>query len=248
MFDPSARFRRNPAQSAREFIESDPLVSRQNTLSGTFQPAETPPGTPISSAELSTVETLQDRLAEQEQQDQQQMEGVVRLAEQQRRKRMVEQQEQFGFGQSQAQTGSTGGFAGNRQTPDSYRVPEGVTGTRQQVLQSARGYLGSPYQLGGTTVRGVDCSGLVKAIYSQAGFDIQQHSATWQGRNIPGAKTAVANLQPGDLVAWRDGSHFAIYAGNGMIIDASSRRGTTYRKLWAPESAVYGIKLRFPGD
>jgi len=86
------------------------------------------------------------------------------------------------------------------------------------------------------------------SVYNQAGYDISQHSAGWQGRNIPGVRTSVDNLQPGDIVAWKDGSHIAIYAGNGMIWDAARRTGTSLRQLWAPQSAVYGIKLRFPGE
>jgi len=75
-----------------------------------------------------------------------------------------------------------------------------------------------------------------------------QHSAGWQGRNIPGVRTAVSNLQPGDIVAWKDGSHIAIYAGNGYIIDAASRTGTTTRKLWTSTDNVYGIALRLPEE
>ena len=143
--------------------------------------------------------------------------------------------------------GGQGGFAsvGDQQTPANIG---NLSKSRQDVVRKTASYAGTPYQLGGRTAQGIDCSGLVMAVYNQAGFDIPQHSAGWQGRNIPGVRTSTNNLQPGDIVAWRDGSHIAIYAGNGMIWDASRSRGTSMRKLWAPESAVYGIKLRFPGE
>jgi len=119
---------------------------------------------------------------------------------------------------------------------------------RNQALQLASSYVGNtPYQFGGTSRRGIDCSGLVMMVYNQMGFNITQHSAGWQGRNIPGVRTSIRNLRPGDIVAWRDGSHIAIYAGNGNIIEAA-KPGTMVRvkKLWS--SAVYGIALRFPGE
>jgi cell wall-associated NlpC family hydrolase len=140
-------------------------------------------------------------------------------------------------------------------------IPVGGTGTgkridystlsdsRQKLLGKAQSYLGSPYVLGGTTKEGIDCSGLVMNVYNKAGFDVGQHSATWQGQNIPGVRTTIDNLRPGDLVAWRDGSHIAIYAGNGQIIEAANPAvGTVQRKIWADPSQLFGIKVRLPGD
>lgn len=129
-------------------------------------------------------------------------------------------------------------------------TPDGrLSGSRNRVLQLASGYLGSPYVLGGTTTRGIDCSGLVMMVYNQLGYNITRHSATWQGNNIPGVRTSLRNLRPGDIVAWKDGSHIAIYAGNGQIIESANERvGTVRRNLWAPESAVFGIALRLPGE
>lgn len=121
--------------------------------------------------------------------------------------------------------------------------------SRQKLLNKAQSYLGSPYVLGGTTKQGIDCSGLVMNVYNKAGFDVGQHSATWQGQNIPGVRTTIDKLRPGDLVAWRDGSHIAIYAGNGQIIEAANPTvGTVQRKIWADPSLLFGIKVRLPGD
>ena len=120
--------------------------------------------------------------------------------------------------------------------------------SRNRALQLASSYVGrTPYVLGGRSYQGIDCSGLVMAVYSQLGYRIPVHHAGWQGQNIPGRRTSIANLQPGDIVAWRDGSHIAIYAGNGNIIEAA-RPGTAVRvhPLWSND--VYGIALSFPGD
>jgi cell wall-associated NlpC family hydrolase len=121
--------------------------------------------------------------------------------------------------------------------------------SRQNLLKNAQSYVGSPYVLGGTTKQGIDCSGLVMNVYNKAGFDVGQHSATWQGQSIPGVRTTVDKLRPGDLVAWRDGSHIAIYAGDGQIIEAANTRvGTVQRNIWASPDQIFGIKIRLPGD
>jgi len=157
--------------------------------------------------------------------------------------------------QYQAQNQMFGGAAPNQigvfntQTGQAMPVTQTNTaGPRGQVLSVAQGLVGSPYRLGGTTAQGIDCSGLVMVAYSRAGIDVSEHSASWQGRNIPGVITSIDNLEPGDLVAWHDGSHIAIYAGNGMIIDASRSKGTSVRPLWAPRDQVYGVRVNFPGD
>lgn len=136
------------------------------------------------------------------------------------------------------------GSAGTAWKPDG-----SLSDSRNTVLSEASKYLGTPYVLGGKSTKGIDCSGLVMMVYNKLGYNINRHSATWQGRNIPGVRTSIKNLRPGDVVAWKDGSHIAIYAGNGEIIEAANpKRGTLRRKLWAPESAVFGIALRLPGE
>jgi cell wall-associated NlpC family hydrolase len=158
--------------------------------------------------------------------------------------------------QYEAQKAAMGGRAptvvGTTRGPNGQQMPVTATNTssaaRQAVLRTAQGFVGSPYRLGGKTVDGVDCSGLVMVAYQNAGIPVSKHSASWQRDNIPGTRTSISNLEPGDLVAWKDGSHIAIYAGGGMIIDASSSGGGRYRKLWAPESAVIGVRVNFPGD
>lgn len=151
---------------------------------------------------------------------------------------------QQAFGGRVAGTRGAGGGLGNAWKPDG-----SLSDARNKVLQIASSYLGTPYVLGGTSYKGIDCSGLVMMVYNQLGFNITRHSATWQGKNIPGVRTNIANLRPGDIVAWKDGSHIAIYAGNGEIIEAANpRRGTLRRKLWANPNAVYGIALRLPGE
>jgi len=234
--------KQNPWESARRFRQQDPLASRrigqqedveQDPLQDTFQPSDIE--TPMTAGE----QMFQDRLAEADQIGAQETENQMQLAAVERQRR---EREDFEAQQQQANRVTYGADG------QPLYVPGNLEGTRRDVLERAGEFIGSPYRLGGKSVKGIDCSGLVMAVYGKAGIDVSQHSAGWQGRNIPGARTAVNNLQPGDIVAWKDGSHIAIYAGNGMIVDASSRGGTRHRPLWAPQNQVYGIKLRFPGE
>lgn len=145
----------------------------------------------------------------------------------------------------QPQNGGGGGNGwGSAYSPDG-----SLSASRNQALATASSYLGDRYVLGGTSHSGIDCSGLVMAVYDQFGFGryLDSHLAGHQARAIPGVRTSISNLRPGDLVCWNDGSHIAIYAGNGQIIEAANERvGTVKRRLWSND--VFGIALRLPGE
>jgi len=233
--------KRNPRESAEEFAAR---VRQPDTRVGDFLPAMTPVvGEPISAIERGAMDTLQRvgeesaRLAEQQQEIAVRQRAMAAAQRQQELARQVPQQ--------------TYDYQGNLtsdQVGEAFDANGNLSDARRFAVQSASSYRGTPYQLGGTSARGIDCSGLVMAVYNQLGYGISQHSAGWQGRNIPGVRTSVSNLRPGDIVAWKDGSHIAIYAGNGEIIDASRSKGTTRRSLWASPQEVYGIALRLPGE
>jgi cell wall-associated NlpC family hydrolase len=244
--------RKNPLQSVRDFVKNDPTVSRADTFSGVFQPATRPLEEPMTAGEQSygSNDLFDQRMQQADDLGATASENAVQLAEKREQEMLRQRAKEITNAQQgnayTGQGGSSAGFASSEQ--GDFEVDGNLSQSRQDVVRSAQSYAGTPYQLGGKTAQGIDCSGLVMAVYNQAGYDISQHSAGWQGRNIPGVRTSLDNLQPGDIVGWKDGSHIAIYAGDGMIIDASSSKGTSRRRLWAPESAVYGIKLRFPGD
>lgn len=183
--------------------------------------------------------------------------GVAKMAhgtnvrvQDQSKKMMQQAQKAAAQARTTRNTGNVGGKSYNG-TPvgQAWKADGTLSNTRNAVLGEASKYLGSRYVLGGTTQKGIDCSGLVMAVYNKFGYNVSRHSAGWQGANIPGVRTSVNNLRPGDIVAWKDGSHIAIYAGNGQIIEAANERvGTVRRKLWASPSQVFGIALRLPGE
>lgn len=119
---------------------------------------------------------------------------------------------------------------------------------RQGVVNLASTYLGSRYVLGGNNYSGIDCSGLVQQVYRQFGFNLPR--LAHQQSAVAGIRTSISNLRPGDLVGWNDGSHIAIYAGNGMIIQAANpSQGVIRSHLSAQTNQGYfGVALRFPGE
>jgi cell wall-associated NlpC family hydrolase len=130
---------------------------------------------------------------------------------------------------------------------EAYSSSGNLSKARNNVLSKASSYLGSRYQLGGTTTRGIDCSGLVKMAYGQVGMDLAHYVPT-QVKQIGGVRTSLNKLRPGDIVAWEDGSHIAIYAGNGQIIESAGGYGARRTKLYYNAGRMYGIALRLPGE
>lgn len=94
---------------------------------------------------------------------------------------------------------------------------------RTRVVDAARSYLGTPYLYGGTTRRGIDCSGLVLAAYSDSLGAALPRTARELYAFIEALPTK--ELEPGDLVFFDTSaslSHVGIYEGEGYFIHAAS--------------------------
>jgi cell wall-associated NlpC family hydrolase len=89
------------------------------------------------------------------------------------------------------------------------------------VLAEARAYLGSPYEWGGMSERGIDCSGLVHMAFRRVGRVIPRDSSQQEGAGEP--VVAGDDLRPGDLLCYPD--HVAFWLGDGRILHASGREG-----------------------
>jgi cell wall-associated NlpC family hydrolase len=93
-----------------------------------------------------------------------------------------------------------------------------ATGRGKIALDFAKQQLGEPYVFGGAGPGTWDCSGLTMRAWEQAGVSLP-HSAKQQ--YYQGPKISRNQLQPGDLVYFYDDlSHVALYAGNGLVLDA----------------------------
>jgi cell wall-associated NlpC family hydrolase len=110
-----------------------------------------------------------------------------------------------------------------------------------EVVNTARQYLGVRYVLGGTTPRAFDCSGFVRWIFAQHGVKMPR---TAKEQAAVGDAPAPGDLQPGDLLFFfggRGAQHIAVYVGGDTIIHASSTAkrvkldrfgGTRSRPTW----------------
>ena len=86
-------------------------------------------------------------------------------------------------------------------------------------------WIGTPYHFGGSSRRGIDCSGFTKELYSQVfNMDIERSSRDIFSMVNPVKKD---DLKEGDLVFFkihsRRISHVGIYLGNNRFAHASSK-------------------------
>jgi len=100
-----------------------------------------------------------------------------------------------------------------------------TSGQRGLLVRVAKTFLGVPYRLGGSSLRGLDCSALVKKIY-----EIFEISLPRTAREQSGVGKSVQrdDLQAGDLVFFKTrrshAGHVGIYIGGGEFVHASSHR------------------------
>lgn len=153
------------------------------------------------------------------------------------------------FAPNAATSGSAVAFASTLDqvgatAPVTARSISGAQTTGDQVVQEAQRYLDMPYVWGGSdpSQGGMDCSGLVQYVYKQFGVDLPRVSADQARAGTPVA--SMDDARPGDLLAWDNSSrnvgadHIAIYAGNGMMIEAP-RTGLDIRMVPVPSTPDY---------
>ncbi len=105
------------------------------------------------------------------------------------------------------------------------REERGESYLREELVRSARSFLGIPYLWGGTSAdTGFDCSGLTMTIYQLNGFDLPRTS---REQFMTGNPVDRSSLEMGDLIFFAGQgekvSHVGIYAGSGQFIHASGK-------------------------
>jgi gamma-D-glutamyl-L-lysine dipeptidyl-peptidase len=92
-------------------------------------------------------------------------------------------------------------------------------------VDHARALLGAPYEWGGMTSAGIDCSGLVHMAFRGCGCLVPRDADQQEGA---GGKLPESDLRPGDLVTYgpaEGADHIAFWVGGGRILHATARAG-----------------------
>jgi murein DD-endopeptidase / murein LD-carboxypeptidase len=110
--------------------------------------------------------------------------------------------------------------------------PGNASGRLRKVAES---YLGIRYRFGGQSRTGMDCSGFVRQVFSEAfQINLPHNSASMASL---GESVSRSDLQPGDILLFKNMffiDHSAIYMGQGWFIHSQSGNGVVYTRLDAP--------------
>lgn len=101
-----------------------------------------------------------------------------------------------------------------------WRDPE----ERSLFLRVVKTFLGVPYRLGGSTLKGLDCSAFVKRVFEI--FNVQLPRTAREQLRI-GKKVGRGELEEGDVIFFKtrraNNAHVGIYIGNNEFVHASYR-------------------------
>jgi len=94
--------------------------------------------------------------------------------------------------------------------------PEPAQGSGSIALTAAERYLGVPYEYGGASMSGLDCSGLTMLAWQAAGASLVHSAADQRNQSTP---VPLSQVQPGDLLFYDLGGdgvdHVVMYVGSG---------------------------------
>lgn len=108
-------------------------------------------------------------------------------------------------------------------------------------LEVARLYLGAPYEWGGMTERGLDCSGLVHMAYRRLGRLVPRDA-----RQQEAVGTDVSSPEEGDLIAYGEPvDHIAFWLTGDRILHATGRAGVRRVLDEAEPAELRARRLRF---
>jgi cell wall-associated NlpC family hydrolase len=97
--------------------------------------------------------------------------------------------------------------------------------SRDQLLNELSLYHGARYEEGGSSLSGIDCSGLVQVVFAALGVKLPRMASGQFGH---GMALSRKNVRTGDLIFFGEGgppSHVGIAVSDTDMIHASSSRG-----------------------
>ena len=107
-------------------------------------------------------------------------------------------------------------------------------------------FQGAPYQWGGVTPWGVDCSGLVQTTFAARGVSLPRDSAQQINH---GAAIPLDEIRPGDLLFFRSESgqaitHVAFAGESDSLVHSAIASGGTVIESWLPGTRAASLRER----
>lgn len=93
------------------------------------------------------------------------------------------------------------------------------------VVTEARTYRGTPYQYGGMSRRGIDCSGLIYNSFDKVGIDLPR---TAKEQSKVGRRKGWGGIRPGDIVYFKFKEKGEKWWHSGMITDTTDPDGIKF--------------------
>jgi cell wall-associated NlpC family hydrolase len=125
------------------------------------------------------------------------------------------------------------------------------TASADEIIVTAEKYLGVPHCMGGTTMKCMDCSGLLVTVFARFGI-ILPHNSEEQAR-YGKIINRTDELKKGDLVFFirtYETHHFithsGIYTGNNKFIHVSAKNGviiTSINDFWWNQKFIFGTRV-----
>jgi probable lipoprotein NlpC len=128
--------------------------------------------------------------------------------------------------------------------------PADATTTEQQLRSAVDTWYGTPYDFGGTSAAGIDCSAFVQVLYRDV-LGLPVPRTTRQQAQTGRAVSSDQVHQPGDLVFFRPQRkqrHVGVYLGDGEFAHASESQGVMISRLQEPywEDAYWMTRRLLP--
>jgi lipoprotein Spr len=123
------------------------------------------------------------------------------------------------------------GYAGEDAEHDGLESVEEVPSIGDIVMAQYEDWRGVRYRPGGSDYRGVDCSGLVQAIFRDA-FEVELPRSSGDQAKL-GESVAKCDIRPGDLLYFidRGRKHVGVAIDDRQFVHASRRKGVIISKF-----------------